>query len=330
MQKDLVSVIIPVYNTDDSIINCINSLINQSYKNFEALFIDDGSTNGVDIIIKKYANIDHRIKYFYKENSGVSATRNYGISKANGNYICFLDSDDEYIENALERLVYLIKTNNCDFVKANFYYSKSGFKEFKEGIKFNEKLVEIESEKELYIKNIIDGTMSTFVWVLIVKREIIENLNFDEKISYMEDKIFYFELFSKAKSFYISNEPVYYYYYNNFLSHDELYWIKYLKNVNNVFFNILEVSKKYFSDKYDGYICNNAFLQINFIIFMLYKYNKSIKECFELCNTKFVKKIKTYNNNNIYSKLCIFLANHKFYYGLKLMYHIKKRSVGIS
>lgn len=323
MKNELISVIIPVYNTDNSIIRCINSLINQSYKEFEALFIDDGSTNGVDKVIKEYACSDSRIKYFYKDNSGVSSTRNYGIEKSKGNYICFLDSDDEYAENALERLIYLIKQKNCDFVRANFYYSKDDSKKSREGIKLEEQLIESGSKKELYIKKIIDGSISTFVWVLMIKKEFLTNIKFDENIDYMEDKVFYFELFSCAKKFYISNEPIYYYYYNDFLHNDVIYWIKYLKNVNAVFSSILEKSKKYFSNKYNDYIQNSAFLQINFIVFKIYQYNRLIKKYFELCDKRFLKKIKIYKKDNMYSKICIFFTNLKFYFGLKVMYFIK-------
>ena len=87
------SVVIPVYNTEQYLPRCIESLINQTYKNIEIVIINDGSTDKTDSIIKKYIN-DSRIKYYNRSNHGIGKTRNFGIKEATGEYITFIDSDD--------------------------------------------------------------------------------------------------------------------------------------------------------------------------------------------------------------------------------------------
>lgn len=101
------SVIIPAYNAEKFIHISIESVLNQSCKDFELIIVDDGSTDHTKEVVEKYNDV--RIVYFYQENGGVSAARNKGILESNGQYVCFLDSDDEWKENHLETLSYLIK-----------------------------------------------------------------------------------------------------------------------------------------------------------------------------------------------------------------------------
>ena len=99
----MISVIIPLYNKEKSISSTIESVLSQTYKDFELIIINDGSTDKSEEIIRKYLN-DSRIKYYYKTNSGVSSTRNYGINIAKGEWILFLDADDELSINGLNSL----------------------------------------------------------------------------------------------------------------------------------------------------------------------------------------------------------------------------------
>ncbi|HAS37211.1 MAG TPA: glycosyltransferase family 2 protein, partial [Ruminococcaceae bacterium] len=90
----LVSIIIPVYNLEKYIKHCLESVVNQTYKELEIICIDDGSTDGSAEIIKSMAENDPRIKYIYQENAGVSAARNKGLDTATGEYVMFVDGDD--------------------------------------------------------------------------------------------------------------------------------------------------------------------------------------------------------------------------------------------
>jgi len=118
MNKDLISIIIPVYNTEKYLEQCINSAINQTYTNTEILIINDGSTDDSEKIILKYVNKDKRIKYFKKEKTGCGDTRNHGINNSKGNYIYFMDSDDYIDKTLIEKLHDNIKPNDsfCGFV----------------------------------------------------------------------------------------------------------------------------------------------------------------------------------------------------------------------
>jgi len=99
-----VSIIVPIYNTGQYVGECIDSIINQSFHDWELLLIDDGSTDGSAHICKGFACRDNRIRYYHKSNGGVSSARNFGIDKATGNYIMFVDSDDVCQDNLLEKL----------------------------------------------------------------------------------------------------------------------------------------------------------------------------------------------------------------------------------
>jgi glycosyltransferase involved in cell wall biosynthesis len=102
------SVIIPTYNRADFISDTINSVLNQTHQNFELIIIDDGSTDNTNIIIKNFQQTDNRIKYFYQENKGRCIARNKGIKEAKAQWICFLDSDDIFLDNHLHIFANLI------------------------------------------------------------------------------------------------------------------------------------------------------------------------------------------------------------------------------
>lgn len=114
-----VSIIVPIYNAEEYIRRCIDSLINQTYKNIEIILLNDGSTDNTDKIIKSYK--DKRINYIKKENTGIGNTRNLGILKSTGDYIMFIDSDDYIESNAVEVLVNKALSNNYDLVVCNYY-----------------------------------------------------------------------------------------------------------------------------------------------------------------------------------------------------------------
>lgn len=106
---DLISIIVPVYNVENYIKECINSIINQSYKNIEIILVDDGSTDNSGSLCEEFSLIDSRIVTFHKENGGLSDARNYGIRHSNGEYIMFVDSDDIIDKDIVNVLYTLIQ-----------------------------------------------------------------------------------------------------------------------------------------------------------------------------------------------------------------------------
>lgn len=115
-----VSIIIPVYNVSEYVAECIDSVLQQSYKALEIIIVNDGSTDGSDKICREKASIDRRIKYFEKENGGLSSARNYGLEYATGELVYFLDSDDYLVANTIESLVGEYCRSNADIVSSAF------------------------------------------------------------------------------------------------------------------------------------------------------------------------------------------------------------------
>jgi teichuronic acid biosynthesis glycosyltransferase TuaG len=173
----LVSIIMPVFNGEKYITESIESVIDQSYINWELLIIDDGSTDDTSSIVNLFTN-DERIKYFYKNNEGPAKARNYGIKKSDGIYIAFLDADDLWHKEKLKlQLEYILKFN-YSFVFCNFVIINDKSKII--GKNFIN--TEDNSNENLLVKDYI-GTLS-----VIFNREIINKIGyFDEKIINTED-----------------------------------------------------------------------------------------------------------------------------------------------
>lgn len=112
----LISIIVPVYNVEKYLERCVNSILNQTYKNFELILINDGSTDGSPQICERYTQMDDRIILIHKKNGGLSDARNTGLKIAKGEYVTFVDSDDLIAPNALQLLITYSVTYNCDVV----------------------------------------------------------------------------------------------------------------------------------------------------------------------------------------------------------------------
>ena len=110
----LISIVIPVYNAEKYLEQCLNSIKNQTYKNFEVILVNDGSIDNSESICKVFVESDTRFRYYLKANGGASSARNLGLDNAQGNYITFIDADDWVDENHLEVLINNIKESNSD------------------------------------------------------------------------------------------------------------------------------------------------------------------------------------------------------------------------
>lgn len=123
--KELISVVIPFYNGEKYIVQAVESVLNQPYKNLEILLINDGSSG--QKCCECLAEKDNRVRYFYKENEGIGATRNYGITKAKGKYIAFLDQDDVWVNNFLTDEIAKIILRGDDVIGFSFYNANNDF-----------------------------------------------------------------------------------------------------------------------------------------------------------------------------------------------------------
>lgn len=115
-----ISVIVPIYNAELYLEECIHSVLNQTLRDIELLLIDDGSTDGSFRICEEYSKKDNRVQVFRNKNVGQGLERNFGVKKAAGEYIAFLDSDDQYKEDALERLYQKAMETNADMVSGGY------------------------------------------------------------------------------------------------------------------------------------------------------------------------------------------------------------------
>lgn len=208
--SNMISVIVPFYNAEKTIEECIQSVLNQTYTNFELILVDDGSSDNSDKIINEIIKQDSRIVLYKKNNGGVSSARNLGISKAKGEYIIFIDSDDQIHYQALEILMSVMKKNDTDLVVYKYTLSENGIKSRISDCKV-ETIDKIEYFHEMFIPR---NNIAAFAWNRIYKKSIIRlnSLEFDEDIKVCEDTLFNYLYAKKCR--YILSLDISLYYYN--------------------------------------------------------------------------------------------------------------------
>lgn len=207
----LLSVILPVYNVEDYIEDCLVSLQNQAISNYEIIAVNDGSDDGSLKKLNSFARGDERVKVFNKDNGGLSDTRNFGLKKASGKYVIFVDSDDLVIKNSFSKMISALETHNADVLVHNFItidadgreISVSGIHSFDyvEGIYTNE-----EALKKLFLQQ-----MPHFAWIGVYRKRL-----FDEGISFptgrrFEDSAVMYRILGSAKSVLFCNDRNYMY-----------------------------------------------------------------------------------------------------------------------
>ncbi len=200
--KDKISVIVPVYNVEEYLDECLVSIVNQTYKNLEILVIDDGSTDNSGKMCDDWAKKDKRIKVFHKENGGLSSARNVGLKHATGKWIGFIDSDDYIDVTMYEKM--LLNSKDAEMVSCGVYaFSKS------EGHKVEYPYKKINSNSDV-IKTIFKIS-DPMVWHRIYLKSYINDLLFIEEVKIAEDYPFIYSYLDKIKNVAHVNESLYYY-----------------------------------------------------------------------------------------------------------------------
>lgn len=337
MNQKLVSIIIPVYNSEKYLKQCINSIRQQTYKNIEIIVIDDGSTDNSFNIISDLQKKDKRIKKFKIKNGGVSRARNYGIEKSNGNYITFIDSDDWVSNDFVKHAMQYIEEYNIDIVLGG-----TEKKYVTSNKKYHIKSKDIKIYQNIELKNVENNIigyktketpelekcfMSGSV-CKIFKKNTLEGIKFDEYLKIGEDTIFNIETLRKSKSIGITPEIWYYYRMNensatkklNPKFNDEIKkTMKRLKELNvekNPYYNRLIASLHGIFELYPFH--NES--SMNF--FEQRKYLKNI------CNDIFWKSelhnIKSNEIMNFKFKVLLILCKKKLYTIIIFMYYVIK------
>ena len=179
--NDKISIIIPFYNSKKTIRKCVESVLSQTYKNFEALFVNDGGTDETIDILLEYQKIDSRVVILDKKHSGVSSTRNYGLKHVSGDFIQFLDSDDYLEPTMFEEMIKAQKENNADLVICN--YNHPSIKNY-----LGDCVLNLKNKKDLL--RYVQTTFAMVVpWNKMYRKDVIIN-SFDESVSFCEDDLF--------------------------------------------------------------------------------------------------------------------------------------------
>ena len=333
-----ISIIIPFYNGEKYIEQCLNSLINQTYRNIKIYCIDDGSTDKSADIIKRFMSIDNRIYYTYKQNGGVSSARNFGIDIVNSKWITFVDVDDTLPKDAIEN--YISKDmNNFDIIigkiniinKENITVSRNVYEETREIVDKSEIYESIFYNKDFSKYTYIEMPFSKLYKLDFIKKN---NINFTLGLKYGEDVIFNIKAVFKANNIRFVNDIVYNYYINS-------------ESVSNCFDNN-------FTENYDFFLTElkkelkelNLYLlhekEWNYFVFrQLIKYckkyffNKNNKKTKEENMKKFIEilNMDKYNealrniDKDVLSKkqkIIYYFIVRKNYYVLNLMFKLKR------
>lgn len=246
------SVIMPCYNLETTVRRTIRAVLDQTYKNFELIIIDDGSTDKTKEIIKEFEHSDERIKTYSKKNGGVSSARNIGVSMSQGEYIYFLDGDDYITHDLLEKANHVFKKKDIDmfafgYKKTNedldHVIKKYSFK------KYDKKIFQGEHFQRMFFSRKITQCMCSF----IVKKTIISDnyILFDENTKYAEDQEFQLKCNINSKQIYYDSDEYFYYIQRKGSAMNQ----KVIRENFDVYFRmgdyINEDSRKY----YDNYMC---------------------------------------------------------------------------
>ena len=258
-----VSIIIPAYNSEKFIKRCLDSVINQIYKNLEIIVIDDASKDNTKQIIKEYAEKDNRIRPFYSsENKGVSFSRNIGLKASTGEYIMFVDSDDELTKDAVRRMIDIAVKYNSDYVDS--YEIVKYTKRNNKVCMFTEFKV---PKKHLVLGSIKENPKIISMYMYskgkLIKRELVGDLIYDESLRVYEDVVFEQTLKSRVKNYVMMNKPVYFYYQRedsliNALGKKHTYFLESVKRVKLIY----EDFDKNIKDIIEEMLFQNAFLTL--------------------------------------------------------------------
>lgn len=210
-----ISIIVPIYNSEENLENCIVSIINQTYKDIQIVLVNDGSTDKSIDICSKYEQIDNRIKVINIENSGVSVARNTGMRYSKSKYIMFVDSDDSIDLNIIEKLLNIIEEKDYDLSMCGYkrVFKKNGLIEKVQGIKCSQYSGNIKNFLNNIDEYIDNPLLQGPCWKIFKKSIIIENnIEFPENMSYGEDTTFVYSYLEHVNYITTIDEELYNYY----------------------------------------------------------------------------------------------------------------------
>lgn len=326
---ELVSIVVPIYNVEQYLEKCVESICRQTYENLEIILVNDGSPDQCGQMCEEYAKKDNRIKVIHKKNGGLSDARNSGVKLATGKYLLFVDSDDYIAKDLVEKTVTVAEKNNCDMVLYDYYYVEPDNVEIRSTIVPANKVISLEQEHTLLLA-------ATSACAKLFNRGFYVKANcpFPQGI-YFEDLATTSIFFMRAKRVFYLKEPLYYYINRensimtgkNFekSSHDKLVALE----------HILSAYKK--EGKYEEYrqeleylVFANEYFEPSKVLALagedgeyLEKYRKYMYETFpDIHNNKYVK------NMGKKDKIHLWILDHKQYWMMRLLSKARKMILG--
>ena len=318
------SVIVPVYNTEKYLSRCLDSILNQSFKNIEIIIVNDGSIdNSVKIIEEYQKKFKSQIKFIDKKNGGQGSARNVGIKHASGDFIGFVDSDDFIDLNMYDEMINLAEKNKSDIVICNLkdYYELSN----------DEKDVDLCLNSDVTINEAILKSVPSVV-NKIYKKELFNNISFNENIWY-EDFPFSISILSKANKINFINKSFYYYFHRTKSTmHNEnikknLDIIKAYDELIN-YYKSNKIYEKY-KDELDFLLLKEVYIStINRVVRTSNKRKEKrviISSIRDYYNSFNVSKTKYFNNLSKSYKISYYLIKLRLYFLLSLIFKLKGR-----
>ncbi len=286
----LISVIVPVYNTAPYLKRCINSILNQTYKELEIICVDDGSVDQSPKILDEFADLDDRIKVYHVENQGVSSARNKALMAATGSYIGFVDSDDYLSVDYYEELVNVIVHGDVDIATCGYYFDNSG----KITIAKNKEKVPTEPMKTtsffayMYERDTYKG-VGSYLWTRLIKRELIKKSDgtletfFKKEYGGIDDIVFVAEVSLKSNNIQYIDKPLYYYFqregsivHDDYMQLNTLCWVKAYEEI---------------LDRYQEYGVNDSVLDIIKRMYV-YRCGKLLEKAIEIKDIEKINILK--------------------------------------
>lgn len=207
MDNPRLSIIVPVFNVEKYVRRSIDSILNQTFTDFDLILIDDGSADSSGNICDEYAVSDSRVRVIHQKHAGVSDARNKGIDASRAEIIGFVDSDDAICTNMFEEMIHCMDSNSSDIVCVDSYTVRHGVNFFGGSAYENDKLLSHEEA----VNGILEGTIDNAVWNKIYKREIIGGIRFPVGRVY-EDVATVYKFIDQAEKVNYICKPFYYYY----------------------------------------------------------------------------------------------------------------------
>lgn len=322
-EHDLISIIVPIYNVEQYLEKCINSILNQTYTNLEIILVDDGSPDNSGKICDEYAKKDNRIKVIHKENGGISSARNTGLKVARGAYVGFIDSDD-YIEKDMYEILYTnLKKESADISICSCY------EVYKDRITCTKKqgVYTVMMPEETIMKMNSFGYFGVGLWDKLYKMELFQNMEFPiGKKS--EDWYVIYKLVDKAKRIVYESVPKYYYRQrNDSLSHSVNINFDSIKASKEAIDFIKEIYPQALKSAYTMYVFSNIGVYDKLLLYKhipnrkidMKKIRKEVKRVYPSIEKNNLGKLRYLQLQLMKNLPMVYNKIFKIYYNIKML-----------